>query len=147
LASSSRPPDTEQKIQVAWTRRGYNPHHPKDPSYYPLLAHLAQTGQILRVKNRPGNVNDSHGATGVIREIVGDLRSRFGRALLIEFRADAAFFQAEILRLLSRLGCLYAIKGAAPRRGMIKAPMLTLVACSMKWYWERFGVTGPDRSI
>jgi hypothetical protein len=30
--------------------RGYNPHHPKDPSYYPLLAHLAQTGQILRVK-------------------------------------------------------------------------------------------------
>jgi len=97
-------------LQVAWARRGYNPHHPKDPSYYPLLAHLAQTGQILRVKNRPGNVNDSHGATGVIRQIVGDLRGRFGRALLIEFRGDAAFFQAEILRLVSRLGCLYAIK-------------------------------------
>jgi hypothetical protein len=97
-------------LQIAWARRGYNPHHPKDPSYYPLLAHLAQTGQILRVKNRPGNVNDSHGATGVIREIVGDLRGRFGRALLIEFRGDAAFFQAQILRLLSRLGCLYAIK-------------------------------------
>jgi Transposase DDE domain group 1 len=97
-------------LQVAWARRGYNPHHPKDPSYYPLLAHLAQTGQILRVKNRPGNVNDARGATGVVREIVGDLRGRFGRALLIEFRADAAFFQAEILRLLSGLGCLYAIK-------------------------------------
>ena len=97
-------------LQVAWARRGYNPHHPKDPSYYPLLAHLAQTGQILRVKNRPGNVNDSHGAAGMIREIVGDLRGRFGRALLIEFRGDAAFFQAKILRLLSRLGCLYAIK-------------------------------------
>jgi hypothetical protein len=49
-------------LQVAWAQRGYNPHHPKDPSYYPLLAHLAQTGQILRVKNRPGNVNDSRGA-------------------------------------------------------------------------------------
>jgi hypothetical protein len=97
-------------LQVAWARRGYNPHHPKDPSYYPLLGHLAQTGQILQVKNRPGNVNDSHGATGVIRQIVGDLRGRFGRALLIEFRGDAAFFQAQILRLLSRLGCLYAIK-------------------------------------
>jgi Transposase DDE domain group 1 len=97
-------------LQVAWARRGYNPHHPKDPSYYPLLAHLAQTGQILRVKNRPGNVNDSHGAAGVIREIVGDLRGRFGRSLLIEFRGDAAFFQAQILRLLSHLGCLYAIK-------------------------------------
>jgi hypothetical protein len=97
-------------LQVAWARRGYNPHHPKDPSYYPLLAHLAQTGQILRVKNRPGNVNDSHGAAGVIREIVGNLRGRLGRALLIEFRGDAAFFQVEILRLLCRLGCRYAIK-------------------------------------
>jgi len=97
-------------LQVAWARRGYNPHHPKDPSYYPLLAHVAQTGQILRVKNRPGNVNDSHGAAGVIHQIVGDLRGRFGRSLLIEFRGDAAFFQAQILRLLAHLGCLYAIK-------------------------------------
>lgn len=97
-------------LQVAWARRGYNPHHPKDPSYYPLLAHLAQTGQILRVKNRPGNVNDSHGALGVIREIVGELRGRFGRGLVIEMRGDAAFFQAPILHALSRLGCLYAIK-------------------------------------
>jgi hypothetical protein len=29
--------------------RGFNPHHPKDKSYYPLTAHLAQTGQILAV--------------------------------------------------------------------------------------------------
>jgi hypothetical protein len=97
-------------LQVAWAHRGYNPHHPKDPSYYPLLAHLAQTGQILRVKNRPGNVNDAHGAAGVIRELVGELRGRFGRRLVIEFRCDAAFFKADILRLLARLGCLYAIK-------------------------------------
>jgi hypothetical protein len=26
------------------------------------LAHLAQIGQILRLKNRPGNVHDSKGA-------------------------------------------------------------------------------------
>jgi len=32
---------------VAWAFRGYNPHFKKDPSYYPLLAHLAQTGHIL----------------------------------------------------------------------------------------------------
>lgn len=38
---------------VAWAFRGFNPHHRKDPSYYPLLAHLAQTGHILRCKNRP----------------------------------------------------------------------------------------------
>src|SRR6266536_376332 len=44
---------------VAWAFRGFNPHHRKEPSYYPLLAHLAQTGHILRLKNRPGNVHDS----------------------------------------------------------------------------------------
>ena len=37
---------------VAWAFRGFNPHHRKDPSYYLLLAHLAQTGQILRLRNR-----------------------------------------------------------------------------------------------
>jgi hypothetical protein len=26
---------------------GFNPHHRKDPSYYPLLAHAAQTGHIV----------------------------------------------------------------------------------------------------
>jgi hypothetical protein len=40
---------------VGWAFRGFHPHHRKDPSYYPLLAHVAQTGHILRVKNRPGN--------------------------------------------------------------------------------------------
>ncbi len=30
--------------KVASAFRGFNPHHRKDPSYYPLLAHLAQTG-------------------------------------------------------------------------------------------------------
>jgi hypothetical protein len=45
---------------VGWAFRGFNPHHRKDPSYYPLLAHLAQTGHILRLKNRPGNVHDSY---------------------------------------------------------------------------------------
>jgi hypothetical protein len=36
---------------VGWAFRGFNPHHRKDPSYYPLVTHVAQTGQILRLKN------------------------------------------------------------------------------------------------
>jgi hypothetical protein len=96
--------------QVRWAMRGFNPHHPKDPSYYPLLAHLAQTGQILRVKNRPGNVNDCRGAEEVVRDLVAEIRGRFGRRLPIEFRMDAAFFQEKMLKLLARLQCGYAIK-------------------------------------
>ena len=96
--------------KVAWAFRGFNPHHRKDPSYYPLLAHLAQTGQILRLRNRPGNVHDSRGAAPFLRELIRELRARFGRALPLEFRMDAAFFQREILELLTREGCEYAIK-------------------------------------
>jgi Transposase DDE domain group 1 len=77
--------------KVAWAMRGFNPHHPKDPSYYPLLAPLAQTGQILRLKNRPGNVHDSKGAERFVRELIGEIRAHLGRALTLEFRMDAAF--------------------------------------------------------
>src|SRR5229473_1520039 len=36
---------------VAWAFRGFNPHHRKDLSYYPLVAHVAQTGHILPLKH------------------------------------------------------------------------------------------------
>jgi hypothetical protein len=96
--------------KVAWAARGFNPHHRKVPSYYPLLAHLAQTGQILRLKNRPGNVHDSKGAEAFVRQLITELRERFGRARTLEFRMDAAFFQQKLLQLLIRQGCCYAVK-------------------------------------
>ncbi|MBI2071820.1 MAG: IS1380 family transposase [Gemmatimonadetes bacterium] len=96
--------------QVAWAFRGFNPHHRKDPSYYPLLAHVAQTGHILRLTNRPGNVHDSRGAVRFLRGLLTDLRARFGRRLPLEVRLDAAFFQEEMLKLLARQGVGYAVK-------------------------------------
>ena len=95
---------------VAWAFRGFNPHHRKEPSYYPILAHLAQTGHILRVKNRPGNVHDSKGAVSFLRDLIEDLRVRLGRSIPLEFRMDGAFFQREILELLERRHASYAIK-------------------------------------
>src|SRR6266566_3056106 len=97
-------------MQVAWAFRGFNPHHRKHPSYYPLLAHVAQTGHIVRVINRPGNVHDSRGAPRFLRALLHDLRARFGRRLPLEVRLDAAFFQAEILKLLEGAGVGYAVK-------------------------------------
>ena len=115
--------------KVAWAMRGFNPHHPKDPSYYPLLAHLAQTGQILRLKNRPGNVHDSKGAAAFVRELIGEIRERLGRSLPLEFRMDAAFFQQDLLKLLARRGCFYAIKVPFCKWTGIKA----LVAAQQQW--------------
>jgi hypothetical protein len=95
---------------VGWAFRGFNPHHRKDPSYYPLLAHVAQTGHILRMKNRPGNVHDSKQSVAFLREVIDGLRTAFGRRLPLEFRMDAAFFQRDVLRLPAARACAYAIK-------------------------------------
>jgi len=116
--------------KVAWAMHGFNPHRPKDPSYYPLLAHLAQTGQILRLKNRPGNVHESKGAEAFMRELIDELRARLGRSVILEFRMDAAFFQQNLLKLLERLGCSYAVKVPFCQWTGVKA----LVAAQAHWH-------------
>jgi hypothetical protein len=90
--------------------RGFNPHHPKDRSYYPLTAHLAQTGHLLRSSNRPGNVHDSHNADGFLRTVLAELRVRFGNRHRLEVRLDGAFFDPKILRFLDGESLAYAIK-------------------------------------
>jgi hypothetical protein len=115
--------------KVAWAARGFNPHHRKHPSYYPLLAHLAQTGHILKLKNRPGNVHDSKGAERFVRELIGEMRAALGRGLTLEFRMDAAFFQQKLLKLFTRLGCFYAVKVPFSNWTGVKA----LVAAQSRW--------------
>ena len=63
------PHDIRQQQFTVRMFRGFNPHHRKDRSYYPLLAHVAQTGHILRLKNRPGNVHDSKQSAAFLREL------------------------------------------------------------------------------
>ena len=97
-------------LQVAWAQRGFNPHRRKVKSYYPILAHVAQTGQIIAVKNRPGNVHDGKRAELFIRDVVRRVRRELGHSVGLEFRLDGAFFQLPVLHELSRLGVEYAVK-------------------------------------
>jgi hypothetical protein len=39
-------------LQVERAFRGFNPHHGKVPSYYPITAYLAEVGQMLRHSRR-----------------------------------------------------------------------------------------------
>jgi hypothetical protein len=64
-----------------------------------------------------------------VRELIGEIRARLGRALTLEFRMDAAFFQQNILKLLARLGCFYAIKVPFCQWTGVKA----LVAAQSRW--------------
>src|SRR6058998_1117946 len=97
-------------LRVAWAQRGYNPHHRKVPSYYPITAYEAQSGQVLRVQNRPGNVDDAKGARRFLRELLAQVRATLGAAYRLEFRMDGAFFRRDILERLERAGAEYAIK-------------------------------------
>jgi hypothetical protein len=94
---------------VDGAERGFNPHHPKDPSYYPLTAHLAQTGQFLGVWNRPGNVNDSVDAVQHLGALIETTRARLG-AVPLEVRLDGAFCQRAVLELLTASGVEYALR-------------------------------------
>src|SRR5512132_3955885 len=124
---------------VAWAFRGFSPHHKKDPSYYPLLAHLAQTGHILRLKNRPGNVHDSKQAVAFLRELIDDLRAQLGRRIPLEFRMDAAFCQSAVFRLLTARDCAYAIKVGY----WSWLPLKAIAAACRHWAPIAPGVTRP----
>jgi hypothetical protein len=89
--------------------RGFNPHHPKDKSYYPLTVQLAQTGQLLAVVNREGNVHDSERALETLAFLLPELRRQLSPRHL-EARFDGAFFRREILEFLEASGIEYGIK-------------------------------------
>jgi hypothetical protein len=97
-------------LQVEGARRGYNPHRRKVPSYYPITAYEAQTGQILRVRNRAGNVHDGKASLEFLRELFAQLDASLTGRPVLEMRMDGAFFRKEIVDLLEDKGMEYAIK-------------------------------------
>lgn len=97
-------------LQVERAERGFNPHHRKNPSYYPILATLAQTGHVVEHMNRRGNVHDSHRAAAFLHRAVCTVRQQLGAEGVIETRTDSAFFQRKFLETCVRDGVEYAIK-------------------------------------
>jgi hypothetical protein len=97
-------------LQVERAFRGFNPHHRKVPSYYPITAYLSETGHILRVKNRSGNVHDGKASIPFLRDIFRQIEETLGKHYWLNFRMDGAFFLAPVLRLLHTRKAGYAIK-------------------------------------
>ena len=80
-------------LQVERAFRGFNPHHRKVPSYYPIMAHLAETTHILRVKNRSGNVHDGKAGLPFLRALWPQLAALRTGGARLRFRMDGAFFR------------------------------------------------------
>ncbi len=95
---------------VEGARRGYNPHRRKVPSYYPITAYEANSGQVLRVQNRAGNVHDGKGSVVFLQALFEQLRETLSQRPVVEMRMDGAFFREDVLDLLDLEGVEYAIK-------------------------------------
>ena len=90
------------------TAVGFNKKKKGARSYYPLFCTVAQTGQVLDLLHRPGNVHDSKGAQEFILRCVRLVRQRCPHAI-IEVRMDSAFFSDEIVHALDDEGVEFSI--------------------------------------
>jgi len=131
------------KGNPSWAFKGYNPIKRGAKSYFPLTAHIAETGHFLSIINRPGNVHDSKRALQVIRMIRRQMPQ-----FSIRFRADSAFCTPEVLNYLLSKGIAFAIK----------APFWKLTALKgaaqkrKRWFkidptWSYFWVDAPIESL
>jgi hypothetical protein len=101
---------------VLWTKSrntegtaiGYNTKKRGARGYYPLFATVAQTGQVLDLKHRPGNIHDTQGAKEFIYQVFEQLRSNFPYARL-EARFDAAHFSESNCFWLQQQGIEFTI--------------------------------------
>jgi len=87
---------------------GFNRKKKGQRSYYPLFCTVAQTGQILDVLHRSGNVHDSNGAVDFVVQCVEAIRNRLPQ-VAIETRMDSAFFSDLMADTLESLGVDYTI--------------------------------------
>ncbi len=81
------------------TAVGFNKKKKGARSYYPLFCTIAQTSQVLDFLHRSGNVHDSRGARTFIAECIGLIREALPH-VVIEVRADSAFFSDELVTML-----------------------------------------------
>lgn len=97
-------------LQTQGARRGFNPHRRKVPSYYPITAYEANSGMVLAVQNRSGNVHDGKASVAFIGQMLHQRALTASRHRVREMRLDGAFFRADVLNLLDRERVEYAIK-------------------------------------
>ena len=122
-------------IRVEGARRGFNPHRRKVPSYYPITGYEANTGQMLRVGNRAGNVHDGKASVTFLDELFGQLDATLECRPVLEMRMDGAFFREDVIDVLDAEGVQYAIKAPFYQWLGLKE---RIAECR---YWERVDKT------
>jgi len=89
------------------TAVGFNKRKKGARSYYPLLCTIPQTGQVLDLLHRSGNVHDSNGALAFIGACHAEIRKCLPK-VQIESRFDSAFCNKKILDALHLEGVRFS---------------------------------------
>jgi hypothetical protein len=79
-----------------YAKQGATYGYTRQRGYHPLLATLADTGEILHARMRKGSANSSRGAQRFVRETIRRVR-RAGATGPIVLRADSAFWSAKVI--------------------------------------------------
>lgn len=111
------------------TAVGFNRKKKGQRSYYPLFCTVAQTGQVLSLLHRSGNVHDSNGAEKFIIDCVKKVRNALP-GVIIEVRMDGAFFSESIINALEKHDVEYTASVPFERLLALK----TIVENRHKWY-------------
>ncbi len=131
------------KGNPSWAFKGYNPIKRGAKSYFPITAHIAETGHFLSILNRPGNIHDSYRALYVIKMIQRQMKQ-----FTMRFRADSAFCVPQVINYLLRNNIAFAIK----------APFWKLLSLKesaqhrKRWFridytWSYFRIKNPIDSL
>jgi hypothetical protein len=95
-------------LKQAGAEKGYNPEKKGRPSHHPLVAFLAESGDCLGVRWRPGSANTAAGAIPWIQALVGQLRAAGVQEITV--RLDKGFFSKKMVHALEDLGVSYVLK-------------------------------------
>lgn len=102
------------------TAVGFNKKKKGQRSYYPLFCTIAQTGQVLDVHHRAGNVHDSNGAKEFILQCLDEVWENLPSAQ-VESRVDSAFFSEAIIDEIDAAGAQFTASVPFERFPALKA--------------------------
>jgi len=88
--------------------KGYNPKKPGRPSHHPMVATVAETGDLVGVRWRPGSASAAKGATAWLELLVARLREAGVEEITV--RLDKGFFSRAMVECLERLAVRYVLK-------------------------------------
>jgi hypothetical protein len=106
---------------------GYNPKYHGRPSYYPLLAVVAETGTCVGAVLRPGDVGFGGEDAPLIGSYVRRVHSALGHGGVVRVRIDSGGDCAEIFAELDEAHAYFIVKAR------MTADLCRAVTCTTEW--------------